>query len=211
MPCGPIASYHPEMGGRAKRSKQQPPSLAQHLRRRRWRHGSTAAVVIAGLVVLAVVDHSGWLLYPGDDLARYDGQRFTVAYVVDGDTLAIKVPDRGRRTTHVRLWGIDTPELGDPDTGEPAEPGAKRAKRVAKKLAAGKRVELVLEPHRVRGQYKRLLAFMVLPDGRRLGETLLRRGLAKADGRWHHRHLKRYRLIEQQARKADRGIWGRDE
>ena len=165
-------------------------------------------VVIAGLVVLVVVDHRGWLLYPGNTLTRFDGQHVTVAYVIDGDTLAVDAPDRGRRVTHVRLWGIDTPELADPATGEPAEPMAKEAKQAAQKLAAGKRVKLTLEAHRVRGKYGRVLAFVELPGGERLGEALLRRGLAKADDRWHHRHMRRYRLIEQQARKGDRGVWG---
>jgi len=181
--------------------------LTAFLRRRQWRQRGTALVVIGGLVALAVADRRGLFLYEGDDLTRYDGREATVRRVIDGDTLVVAIPDRREPTTTIRLWGIDAPELADPDTGEPAEPLAKQAAKLARSLATGRTVTLHLEPHRVRGNFGRILAYVELPDGSRLAEHLLKQGLATFDDRWQHEHYRRYRLIEQQAHTQNKGLW----
>jgi endonuclease YncB( thermonuclease family) len=147
------------------------------------------------------------LLYQGDALSRYDGRSAEVTRVIDGDTLVVDLPDAGSTTTRIRLWGIDTPEMADPDTGRPAEPLAKRARQVAQQLASNKTVTLELESHRVRGDFGRVLAHVHLPDGTNLAERLLKRGLAEFDDRYRHRYFRRYRIVTQQAQTRNLGLW----
>jgi len=204
---------------RAKRPGRKPrstgakptPSLDTYLVRRRWKHRGIAAAVIAALALLAALDHRGLLLYAGDDMQRYDGRRVEVVHVIDGDTLIVDVPDRGEPTTRIRLWGIDTPELAKPDRGQPAEPYAKEAKVKAAQLAEGRTVTLALEPHRTRGDFGRILAYVSLPDGTHLAEHLLKQGLARFDARFQHRHYRRYRLLEEQAKTQNKGLWSQEQ
>ena len=89
-----------------------------------------------------------------------------VAHVVDGDTLDIG----GER---VRVLGIDTPERG--------ECGYAPASRATAELALGRVIQLEAdETQAARDRFGRTLAYVRLPDGRDLGEVLLRRGLARA-------------------------------
>jgi endonuclease YncB( thermonuclease family) len=109
--------------------------------------------------------------------------RFAVALVrtSDGDTVVVH-DDRGRQY-HVRLYGIDTPELGAAD-------GFRAALYAAVQLEAARRIELEFEPrkHQVWGRaplldkYGRVLGWVWYEDeqGREhlLNEDLLRLGLA---------------------------------
>jgi micrococcal nuclease len=88
-----------------------------------------------------------------------------VAHVVDGDTLDVG----GER---VRVLGIDTPERG--------ECGYAPASRATAELALGRVIQLEAdETQAARDRFGRALAYVRLPDGRDLGEVLLRRGLAR--------------------------------
>ncbi len=172
----------------------------------------TRAVVVAVIMIaagLSWAERSGWLLYRGGDWGRYHGQAFEVAHVIDGDTLDLRVRDGRFPTTRVRLWGIDTPETARLDRGRPAEPLAQEATRFVHERCAGRRVTLYLEPHRVRGTYGRVLAFVELPDGRVLNEALLAAGLARADRRFSHTWMDRYTGLERQARADGVGVWAR--
>jgi endonuclease YncB( thermonuclease family) len=179
-----------------------------------WRKKRRIGYVLITLVVaglLMVADRSGLLLHAGDDLSRYDGRVFTVTRVVDGDTLTIDAPDGSRPYTRIRLWGVDTPEARRHDPPRPAEPYADEATDLTRRLTEGQPVRLILEPHRLRGDYGRLLAFVELPDGRLLNEALLAAGLAEADGRWSHRYLERFEQTQQSARTAGKGLWSGDD
>ena len=173
--------------------------------KRRWVY-MVATLVVALLLIVA--DRSGMLLETSDDEVRYNGQWFAVLRVVDGDTLEINASDGDEPTTRVRLWGIDTPEMAHRDPPRPAEPFAERATERARELVEGQKVHLTLEPSRTRGNYGRLLAFVGLPDGVMLNETLIIEGLARADDRWTHRHLEAFGLLEREAKKAGNGLWG---
>lgn len=168
-----------------------------------------AAIV---LVVLVVLDHYGLLRPRGDDFSRYDGHSFQVTHVVDGDTLDVAAPDDGHATTRIRFWGINCPEMDHPNLPGPAgakprQPYALEATQMTRQLAEGKVVRLYLEPQRVRDKYGRLLAYIELPDGKLLNEELLAAGLARADNRWNHRWLDRFKMIEKQAQHDHLGIW----
>lgn len=181
--------------------------VAAFLRRRR-RLGLAASLALAVLLIaLSVIDRSGGFIHDGGDLARYEGGSFAVLRVIDGDTIVLAVPDGKKKDTHVRLWGINAPEIDHPRFGRTGDPWGDEAAELARSLCDGKTVALQLEPSRVRDRYDRLLAFVRLPDGTWLNEHLLVRGMARADDRWPHRHLDRYALLEQQARRDRLGIW----
>jgi micrococcal nuclease len=117
-----------------------------------------AALVAVALVVALVV---AWQRRD-DEPAGRSGH---VTHVVDGDTL-----DVGRE--RVRVLGIDAPERD--------ECGYAAASRAASALALGRVVRLEPDPTQAsRDRFGRTLAYVRLPDGRDLGEVLLRRGHAR--------------------------------
>lgn len=198
------------MPRRRRKRKVQP--IGRYLRTRRWQRVLLVLLVVLAVSVLSWADREGLVLYePASDrpadLVRYDGVTAVVTRVVDGDTLDVNLPDGDNPVTRLRLWGIDTPEMSW-SKNKPAERGAEQATALAKRLVEGQQVKLILEPHRLRGTYGRVLAYVELPDGVVLNEALLAAGLAEAEDRWPHRHLERYELIELQARREKAGLWG---
>jgi endonuclease YncB( thermonuclease family) len=179
------------------------------LRRRRW---FLAALVVAA-VCAAGYDHVRRWGRPVaadpsqvflDDIARYDGKSFRVIQAVDGDTLHIDVPEKGKPYTIIRLWGVDTPEVHG--VARPAYFGPE-ASKFTHRLVAGRQVRLELVPGRTRDRYGRLLAYVHLPDGGMLNERLVSEGYAYADTRFSHRLRAKFVRLEEQARAAKAGLW----
>lgn len=193
----------------ARKSTRTNIPVGEFLRGRGKRRWTYTAVTLMVALLLLLADRSGLLLETGDDVARYDGKWFTVVRVVDGDTLDIDAPDGDEATTRVRLWGVDTPEMARRDPPRPSEPFAEEAAEFTRRLVEGQKVRLALEPHRQRGDYGRLLAFVELSDGTVLNEALILEGLSRADGRWSHSDLSRYAKLEREAKDAGMGLWGR--
>ena len=122
-----------------------------------------------------------------------------IRHVIDGDTV---VRADGR---HVRLIGINAPELGK--DGAPDQPLAKTARARLVDLVEKKRVTLVFEQER-QDHYGRLLARVRLPDGSDAGEQLLREGLAWAIAIPPNlEKLSANIAAENEARSARRGVW----
>ncbi len=182
-------------------------SFDRYLRLRRPVTILVSLLVLLALVGLILADRNGLLLKAGD-MGRYDHQTFLVAHVVDGDTLDVAAGDGDKPTTRVRFWGVDAPEMDHPGFPQPREPFALEAANLTRSLAEGSHVTLILESHRIRDRYGRLLAYVKLPDGRVLNEELLSAGLAHADSRWPHSQIDRYARIEEQAKHDKRGLWG---
>jgi endonuclease YncB( thermonuclease family) len=115
-----------------------------------------------------------------------------VVKVVDGDTLVVLINGETRR---IRLHGIDAPEK--------RQPFSRRAKRFAADLALGRTVTV---REISRDKYGRIVAEVILPDGRVLNEELVRAGLAW----WYCRDSADEHLaaLEREARAARRGLWG---
>jgi len=183
--------------------------LEVHLRRRSWVWWAKLVLVLAVLAATMWADRCGWFFDTSDALSRFDGQPYVVVRVIDGDTIDVRPADGdgGGAPVRVRLWGIDCPESAKPREGAPAEPFADAATELTRRRCDGATVRLIIEPHRVRDHYGRLLAFIELPDGTLLNEELLAAGLARADDRWDHRHLQRFLLIAAQARRERVGLW----
>ena len=117
-----------------------------------------------------------------------------VVAVIDGDTLTVV---HGHRAEQLRLIGIDAPEKRQ-DYGE-------QARRFVSVLAFGQIV--TVEP-RGRDRNGRVLAEVVLPDGRSLNRELVRSGYA-----WWFRRYSRdpvLAALEAEARREHRGLWAAD-
>jgi len=175
--------------------------------RRRRNAILTFAVLLAA--VLVFLDHSPikhhWHPQP-NDLERYHAKSFTVAKVVDGDTLDVDIPDRQYQHTRIRLWGVDTPETKSKKYG--VMYFGPQAGDFTTKMTLGKKVTLYLDPNkRTRGKYGRLLAYVKLPDGRFLNELLLTEGFAYADLRFHHSLYNKYKGLQAVARRQKKGLW----
>jgi endonuclease YncB( thermonuclease family) len=127
----------------------------------RWRpRGTLAAAILALAVVAVVIARSPHPSVPG-----------TVEHVVDGDTVILAGGE------HVRLLGIDAPELHPGRPGHPRpfpEPGAVEAAKALRLMVEGQPVRV---ERRGRDRYGRTLARLSLPDGTDVSEELLRRGL----------------------------------
>jgi micrococcal nuclease len=132
-------------------------------------------------------------------------QSATVERVVDGDTVEVRPAVPG--TESVRLIGVDTPETVDPN--EPVQPYGPQASAFTKTQLEGKRVTLIFDRERT-DQYDRALAY-VRAGGQAstFNETLLRQGYAQLDiVSPNDRYEARFRQAQEQARQAQRGIWG---
>lgn len=132
------------------------------------------------------------LCLPFDTLAAQTTFQAQVVGVSDGDT--IKVVKDGHQV-RIRLAEIDCPELH-------GQPFGKAAKRFTLNLVANQ----VVEVRQVdTDRYGRVVAEILLPDGRSLNRLLVENGLA-----WWYRAYSRDASLgelEAQAREAKRGLW----
>lgn len=181
-------------------------TIAQRRLRYAGRKALRSVIATAAVAVLVLADAAGVFgRAPASDLDKYDGSSFLVVHVVDGDTLDLDVPDGGRAHTRVRLWGVDTPETVRENT--PVQHFGPEASAFTKQAALGKRVKLELDPERPRGKYKRLLAYVILPDGRMLNRVLIEEGYGYADPRYDHRLRAEFLRLQRAAMKAGTGLW----
>jgi len=135
---------------------------------------------------------------------------WTVAYVVDGDTL--RVEDSAGALYYVRLIGADTPEVVKPNT--PVEPFGPEASDFSKRVIAmaNNRVRIAFDGYQV-DRYNRSLA-MVYPqmlDGSEvwLNELLIREGLARAQTQYRYSKGAKaaFRQAEEDAKRAKKNLW----
>jgi micrococcal nuclease len=152
-----------------------------------------------GLLVIA-----GLLFFATPALAQ-SSQTVTVERVVDGDTLVVNPSVGG--TEDVRLLGVDTPETVDPN--EPVEPYGPEASTFTNQQLEGERVTLIFDQER-RDQYGRALAYVrISGQGETFNETLLRQGYAQLYVvPPNDRYEVTFSQAQDQARQAQRGIWG---
>lgn len=111
--------------------------------------------------------------------------------ISDGDTIKILIDGK---TFKVRLFGIDSPER--------SQAFGTKAKDFASSLAFGKEVSLIIHG---KDRYKRILAEVILPNGKNLNEELVKNGYA-----WHYTKYsdsRRLEKFEKDARKKRKGLW----
>ena len=127
--------------------------------------------------------------------------------VVDGDTLVLSNDER------VRLIGVDTPEVHESAKlyrdAERTEQDVTTIRALGKQASAftkslipsGTQVRLEYD-QQPRDKYNRLLAFVWLPDGRMVNETIICEGYANAYTRYPFKqeyYIDRFRACERQA------------
>ena len=162
-----------------------------------------AAVIIIGLIL---ADRAGLFgLAPKSDWEKYHNKQFKVVHIVDGDTIDVDCPDGRFRHTRIRLLGVDTPETVKPNT--PVQYYGPEARRFTEQMAYGKIVTLKLDRMRTRDRYNRLLAYVILPDGRNLNLQIIAQGYGYADPRFDHPLKRQFKLAQDEARKHLRGLW----
>jgi micrococcal nuclease len=190
----------------------------------RWR--SRFSLTVLFLIALAFV--AARLPWHGCQPPRVDtrsslsvpaeqGEWRTVERVVDGDTFVLNGGER------LRLIGVDTPEVHESeklrrdaersghDVGTIIALG-KQASAFTKSLAPpGTQVRLEFD-QQPRDRYGRLLAFVWLPDGRMLNETIVCEGYGNAYTRYPFKqeYMDRFRACEHSAREQGRGLWAED-
>jgi micrococcal nuclease len=182
---------------------------------RRTRKNALLLAVFLFIALAAVVDRQ--FLRPvrqtvrvatwaSEDYKRYHRKTFTVAEVIDGDTLDIDAPDGEKAATRIRLIGVDTPETKHPTTGVMYY--GPQASEYARQLAGGQRVTVLLDTVSAeRDRYGRLLAYVALPDGRTLNEELIRTGHGYADLRFSHTRFDNFVSLMDTAITQKAGLW----
>jgi len=184
-------------------------TLERYLNTRLRRVAWWFAAVVGCVAGVAAVDRAGWLLYDGGDRGRFHGKAVRVVRVIDGDTLVVESLGGGGQAVRVRLWGVDTPEVANLETGRAAERHADESTRFTEKLCGERVVSLELEPHQTRDKFGRLLAYVRAPGGEVLNEQLILAGLARADGRFSYGCAELYESLEFRARQTRVGMWAK--
>jgi len=124
-----------------------------------------------------------------------------VTHIIDGDTVILK---DGR---HIRLIGINTPEIGR--NGKASEPGADAAREHLLSLLQGHRQILMEIDRQQFDRYKRTLAHLFLPDGENIQANLLAEGLATPlTIPPNLNYLDCYLHHSNEAIASQRGLWG---
>ncbi|GAG24923.1 unnamed protein product, partial [marine sediment metagenome] len=133
--------------------------------------------------------------FPKEELNPPPGSKLTnaVLRVIDGDTIELLLI-KSVKFVKIRLDGIDCPEKGQPYYEE--------ATTYTSDLCLHKQVKVI--KHDI-DKYDRLIADIILPDGRNLSEEIVRVGLAW----WYHLYSDNLVLkqLENEARIVRRGLW----
>jgi micrococcal nuclease len=181
---------------------------------------ATALVLSLTLNVVLVVQH-----WPSDDgapqgtttstsaegpaatdgrTAAYEsGKQYPFMRVVDGDTIVVGVDGS---TEYVRLIGIDTAEMNDP--GGPQCYAEQATAHLRDLLSTGTVVLTFDATQGMRDKYGRLLAYVELPNGTDLNETMLRDGYAQ-EYTYNAPYVRQaaYKAAEADAMDHERGLW----
>lgn len=179
----------------------------RHIRwSRYWHRRPLISAIIVVLLILAYVDHRGYLGWQGEDPTRYHDKVFTCTAVMDGDTIEIDISDGRYSRTRVRMWGVDTPEIEE--SGRPPGHFGREASAFTKEALLGRRLRLELAPGRTRDKYGRVLAYVYIEQtGKHFNAMLIQTGHGYADRRFEHPRMNIFAELEDQARSARRGLW----
>jgi len=147
----------------------------------RWSHRGYIAI---GVVTVAIAAAFG-----------FRGERFegVVVRVIDGDTVAFQGDNR---EVIVRLWGIDAPEMD--------QVYGLDSKIALGMLCMGETVHVEVVDV---DQYKRRVAIVTLPDGRDVGDEMVRAGAAWWAVEYAPRDSNK-RGLQLEAQGVKRGLWG---
>ncbi|HUY85105.1 MAG TPA: thermonuclease family protein [Candidatus Dormibacteraeota bacterium] len=128
---------------------------------------------------------------------------YSVAYFVDGDTIAVNMNGHEEK---VRLVGVDTPETHKPNT--PVQCYGPQAAAFTKSFIGTRHVRLVSDSLSTdRDRYDRLLRYVYLPDGTSLNEKLIQAGYGFYYPYFPFTKSQQFGADEQAAMAAHKGLW----
>ncbi len=133
----------------------------------------------------------------------YAGKLAFCKDIADGDTLFVRIK---KRNVTVRLIGIDTPEIKGKYTNE--EYFGKEASKYTQNLVKRKKIRLEFDRKKW-DKYRRLLAYVYLPDGRMLNKLLIRNGYARVYKFFKYKKKKEFMQLEQTAKVKCLGLWSK--
>jgi micrococcal nuclease len=157
--------------------------------------------IAAALALIGLLGAPAWCAarHFGADLSG----PIAVKRVVDGDTIELATGEL------VRYIGVNAPEVRRRESDRwivVNEPFAAAAREFNQRMTEGRRVRLQYDRAR-RDRYGRLLAYAYV-DGKMVNAELLRAGLARAEDYRPNVHFRDLlRAIEDEARRAGRGLW----
>lgn len=138
-------------------------------------------------------------------------ESYIILRVIDGDTIEL---NNGQK---VRLIGVDTPEKFESKklhkdskkSGKSIEiikEEGEFASKFTKKTAEGKKCKLVFDKYE-KDRYNRILAYVVLEDGRILNEEIIKNGFGVAYVVFPFKQKEKYIALEKTARNNKVGLW----
>ena len=142
----------------------------------------------------------------------YNYDDILVVRAVDGDTLKLENGER------VRLIGIDTPEMHESaklyrdskKSGQDVkviQALGRKAYDFTRELVEGKRVRLEFDVEK-QDKYKRLLAYVYLPDGLFVNAEIVKQGYASLMTYPPNiKYVDTFKKLYQEARENKRGLW----
>ncbi len=160
------------------------------------------------------------LVYPSNVFSReaptktVEHRLYRVAWVIDGDTIKL---ENGQ---HVRLLGIDAPETRDGPklrkdlrrlqiTKDVELAKGKKSHHFVKNLLEGKKVSIKFDEVKY-DRYRRVLAYVYLPDGRFVNAEIIKAGYAyyyDDHRKVNTKYLATFKELYKQARENHRGLW----
>lgn len=167
------------------------------------RRGRVAAAFIV-LVAFWLGGHQpAWISHAQELATRNQPGLYSIAYFVDGDTIAVNMNGREEK---VRLIGVDTPETHKPDT--PVQCYGPAAAAFTKHIIGSQKVRLVADPLSTdRDRYDRLLRYVYLPDGTDVNEELIQAGYGFYYPYFPFTKSEQFAAAEQTAIAARKGLW----
>ncbi len=164
---------------------------------------SLAVLLVLGMPVSAPATVGEASTTP--ELSFDAGAAYTVAKVVDGDTISVAL-NGGKKIT-IRMIGVDTPEVVDPR--KPVECFGKEASEQTKKLLTGHEVRLELDSTQgTYDKYNRVLAYVYRDDGLLVNKALIENGFGhEYTYRIPYEFQKQFKAAQKDARDHERGLW----
>lgn len=157
-----------------------------------------AALLLAALAGLRVLDFGGGSRPPSPAAPGERRGPVRVARVLDGDTLKLEDGET------VRLIGVDAPETHHPEL--PVQRFGEEASDFLRNLVDGFEVVLEMNPAEPRDKYGRTLAYVWKGESL-VNAEIIRRGYAYAYTRFPHPRLEEFVEHEREARRAQYGLW----
>lgn len=153
---------------------------------------------------LFLAQQAGYIDESGQVMEQKQPGLYSIASFADGDTIAVNMNGRVER---VRFVGVDTPETHKPNT--PIQCYGPAASAYTKRLIGNQRVRLVSDSRSTnRDRYDRLLRYVYLPDGTLVNEALIKNGYGFYYPYFPFTKSEQFRLAQESAMKAHRGLWG---